>query len=295
MADPAAIAKLVLGTAGLGMPYGLPGADGRPPQPVGEDRAAAVIARAVAIGIRAFDTAPAYGVAEERLGRYLGPVGTVWTKLAHGQLPTCSLDDSLRRLGRARIDLVQWHNWSPGAVAEADWQALARDPRVGALGCSTYGPDDARAGVACGRFAVVQVEWNLLDQRVLDALVDVSGAQPLTVPGRPRTRIAVRSVWLQGVLHDRLLPAHLAPLGPARERARRFADGLGLPLPVLALRAALDHPLVHHVLIGADHPDQFAVVEAALAAPPLPVEVRARLASLHAASPLTDPRTWSRP
>ena len=50
------------------------------------------------------------------------------------------------------------------------------------------------------------------------------------------------------------------------DNTRRFADGLGLPLPVLALRAALDHPLVHHVLIGADHPDQFAVVEAALAA-----------------------------
>ena len=289
------MADLVLGTVALGLPYGLPAANGTPPQLIDEADAAALIRRAFAAGIRTFDTAPAYGCAEERLGRALGAEGVVWTKLGHDgswEGAEASLSASCRRLQRARIDLLQVHKWTPAIGARADfiaaWAAFGADPRVAALGCSTYGLDDALAAVRSGLFRVVQVEWNLLNQAVVDGVAAEAAACGVA--------LAVRSVLLQGVLTSRgdVLPAHLASLAPARARIVDLAQEWGMPLAALALRAALDHPGISHVLIGLDGAVQ---LDEALAArdllPLLPAQCET-LAGCHVGGPATDPRTWGR-
>lgn len=296
-----AIDRIVLGTVALGLPYGLPPAGTTAPVLVDEAVAAGLIDAARQGGIDVFDTAPAYGVAEERLGRALGPAGTVWTKVdarltAVDDLPVrvpASLDASLVRLRRGRLDLLQWHNWTAALGAHAGWrqawQAVTADPRVAARGCSTYGVDDAVAAVTSGWFQVVQVEGNLLNPRVLDALVEPARRNGVT--------IAVRSVFLQGVLTPKgtALPPHLAALGPARERAAARAAALSLPLHHLALRAILDHPVAPRVLVGLDGLDQLADTMAAATRVPLSAREQAALADLAVDPALTDPRTWGRP
>ena len=274
--------KLVLGTAALGLPYGLPAKSGGVPELISEAAAIALVHAALAAGITTFDTAPAYGVAEERLGRALAGAGAVWTKLGHDRDWSgidASLDRSCARLGRHRLDLMQVHNWSPTLDSDGVLDALARDPRIAAVGCSTYGVDDARSAVRDGRFAVVQVEWNLLNQEVIAAV----GAE-----ARQRgVRLAVRSVLLQGVLTAKPLPPHLAGLALARVAAAAAADRAGLTLPAYAIAAACGHPHIERVLIGLDSPAQLAT---ALAGAAHPVAVDP---ALHVGGPLTDPRTWN--
>lgn len=285
--------RVVFGTAALGLAYGL-GRDGAPPSLMDEGVAASLVREALALGVDTFDTAPAYGVSEERLGRALEGRATVWTKVGRERagdlratLPR-ELEASLERLRRPRVELLQWHNWT-GALLEDRafvdaWHALREDARVGALGATTYGRDDALRAVESGLFDVIQVEFNLLNRSVVDVIADAARER--------RVEIAVRSVLLQGALTDdaRTLPRDES-LVAAVARARDAAHARGLRLEQLALRAAFAEPSIRWVLVGIDHPAQLAdCIEAANAA----TAADASLRELDlGGAPATDPRTWA--
>ena len=279
-----AFMKLVMGTAALGLPYGLPAhADGVPAL-IAEDEARQLIHTALVEHIDTFDTAPAYGVAEQRLGDALGQRACVWTKLGHDRdwdSIAASLTRSCQRLRRERIDVVQIHNWQPDLPIAAMLDALRADPRVAMVGCSTYGVDAALSAVRDGGFGLVQVEWNLLNQQVVDAIGDEAAKRGVL--------IAVRSVLLQGVLSERPLPAHLAALGAARAAVTRGAQHQGMSLAQFAIASACGHPRIDRVLVGVDAPEQLHVALAAMRAPVSPDT------HLHVGGPLTDPRTWKAP
>lgn len=280
------VQRLVLGTAALGLAYGLPDAAGR--RGAAAEEAGAVLAAAASAGIGAIDTAPAYGTAEDLVGMHAASGPAVWTKLGAGDAAG-SWTASLTRLRRTRIDLLQWHNWT-AAVAHSDdfrrtWDAAHQAPEIMALGATTYGIEDALAAVASGCFAVVQVEFNLLNQAVVAAVAPHARAAGV--------RVAVRSVWLQGVLTARGDSPALAPdLRAARAAAITRAEHLGSDLPALALRAALDHPGIDHVLIGSGSRAELASALVAAEAAPLAARDHAELIDLHVGGSLCDPRTW---
>ncbi|HSO36929.1 MAG TPA: aldo/keto reductase, partial [Labilithrix sp.] len=189
--------KLVFGAASLGMAYGLPRQGAAANVAPSEADAASLVERALALGITTFDTAPAYGASEERLGRILGARASVWTKVTAGD-PGASLAASLERLRRPRVELLQWHNWTAALGRDdawtAAWSALRGDARVARLGATTYGVDDAVAAATSGLFDVVQCEFHVLNQGVVVALAEHVARGAITV--------AVRSVLLQGALTD---------------------------------------------------------------------------------------------
>ena len=291
--------RLVLGTAALGLAYGLPSTDGSIAAP-DESAAVALIREAWHKGIRCFDTAPAYGEAEVRLGRALPTQGAIWTKFDRRLHPgpwssalTDSLAGSVQRLGRSQVDIFHWHNWTRAIADDAAcanaWSALRADPRIGRLACSTYGVEDALAAVQSGWFSLVQVEANVLNRSVLRAI-----ARPARERG---VKIAVRSVFLQGVLTPKgtLLPAGLSGLQHARTLCVALAERLGMPLHHLALRALLADPDVAYVLIGVDRPQQLADALEAATGSPLPRDVSETLAGYEPHDlTLTDPRTWAK-
>jgi aryl-alcohol dehydrogenase-like predicted oxidoreductase len=274
--------KLVFGAASLGMAYGLPRAGAAANTAPTDADATMLVERALQLGVATFDTAPAYGDSESRLGRMLGARGHAWTKVASGD-PSASLDASLGRLQRSRVELLQWHNWTAALATDAGWRScwsrLRGDPRVDKLGATTYGVADAVAAADSGLFDVVQCEYNVLNQRVVGALAGRGIA------------VAVRSVYLQGALTDegRALPDRPV-LRAGVERARVAARG---SLTRLALRAALEHPAIMHVLVGIDRAAQLDEAIAIADGPALDPDQRAALATLDlAGDPATDPRTW---
>lgn len=284
--------RLVFGAASLGMPYGLPRQGAGTNVAPAESDAVALVERALERGITTFDTAPAYGESEARLGRLLGTRGRVWTKVASGD-PARSLDASLERLRRSRVELLQWHNWT-AALGQDDawtsaWRSLRGDARVAQLGATTYGVADAVAAAESGLFDVVQCEFHILNQGVVNALANACGK------GTSKVAVAVRSVLLQGALTDdgRELP-DLPVLREGVARARAAAEGVGLTR--LAMRAALEHDAIAYVLVGIDRLEQIEEASHIASGAPLDAATAARIADLDLhGDAACDPRTWSRP
>lgn len=282
--------RLVFGTAAIGMPYGLPRVGATASEAPSLEAVHALIERALDLGITTFDTAPAYGDSEKRLGEALRDRGEVWTKVTSGS-PVVSLEASLRSLQRPRVELLQWHNWTAALGADPkwrdEWTSLRSDHRALALGATTYGVADALAAVASGHFDVVQVECNLVNQGVVNAIANAETDRAVSV--------AVRSVYLQGALTDegRSLPDRPA-LHQGVARARTLAGTLGVSLTQLALRFALEHPAIKHVIVGFDRPAQLEqachIAGSSLA---LPLDSKGKIEALDLrGDPAADPRNW---
>jgi aryl-alcohol dehydrogenase-like predicted oxidoreductase len=185
--------QLGLGLIGIGKVWGhVPGEV--PP----EGEVQTLLAAAVEMGIRYFDTAASYGVSEERLGAFLRSLDTatrasltIATKFGehwdagrgepfvdHRCDALCrSLDRSVTRLGR--IDILQLHKTTPEVLASDD---LARAWEYAeSLGIRRYGPsvsDVQSAAVALRepRYTVMQLPFNRSSERFATT-VEAAGAR----------------------------------------------------------------------------------------------------------------------
>ncbi|WP_371401121.1 aldo/keto reductase [Kribbella sp. NBC_00662] len=232
--------------------FGLGGSHlGEPPGPDGDATAAATVDAAYQAGIRFFDTSPAYGDSERRLGTALQkrPRGEflVSTKVV-GDDPKVSIDKSRAQLGLA-VDLVLAQDESVyptldrlrrdgtikavGAVSD-DWQELDRLVRDVELDC-----------------VLLTAQYNLLDR---DA-----------VPLLDRCLARGVSVIVSGVLTPQVLQADTV-------QARRISavcERYGVSLPQAALAFPSRHSAVTSVLIAASSPAEIRA-DAALVRQPVP-------------------------
>lgn len=268
-------------------PYGLgTGPLGGLFAPVSDEQAEQTLAAAWAAGIRYFDTAPHYGagLAERRLGRFLRnlPGGAaqavVSTKVGRVLVPgegteegfpgrtgyvrvrdysrdgvLRSLEDSLRRTGLDRFDLVLIHDpddhWEQAAGQAYPALAELRDQGVvGAIGAGMNQAEmltrfvretDVDAVLVAGRYT----------------LLDRTAAREL-LPECERRGVAVivGGVFNSGVLAGGTTFDYEAAPPEVLERVRglrRICRSYGVPLPAAALRFPHRHPAVTTVLIGA--------------------------------------------
>ena len=202
-------AELVLGTAQLGLAYGIANGRGQP-----EDAQAQLIVRAAANGgVRWIDTAAAYGSSEARIGLHLPrhsgcrvatklmpldefndetPLATVLRSVENSVHRSCS------RLRSDRLDVLLVHRahhltWRDGAI----WKRLKNLRDEGVifdLGASVYSPDEALAALAIPCVRHLQLPFNLLDWRWRDSGVVDALAK------RSDVTVHARSAYLQGLL-----------------------------------------------------------------------------------------------
>ncbi|MFD3518982.1 aldo/keto reductase [Streptomyces sp. NPDC058653] len=281
------VSGLSFGSAGIGNLY----------TPVEPDQAAAAVDAAWDAGIRYFDTAPHYGLglAERRVGealrsrpradytlstkvgRLLEPLPfadgddldngfavrathrRVWDFSADGVAR--SIDDSLKRLGTDRIDMVYLHD-PDHHLAEALGQAypaLERLRAEGVVGAIGAGMNQTAALTRFLRDTDVDVvlcagRYTLLDQSALTELL-------------PEAAERGKSVIVGGVFNSGLLadprPGQTydyAAAPPALlERALRIksvAERHGVPLRAAAIAYPLRHPAVASVLVGTRSPGE---------------------------------------
>lgn len=293
------MSALGLGTAQLGLPYGVSNRKGQP----SEAEAAAILECALEGGIRTIDTALAYGDAEALLGRLLPGDADVRivTKTAPSKGREAGAADpdevkrsahrSLERLRRDRLDALLVHHGSdlalPGGERLARCLTELRDAGlVRKLGVSIYDREELDVARSLLPLDVVQLPLNALDRRLL-----LDGT--LAALAGEGVEVHVRSAFLQGLLlmDPEELPARL---GAARAPLRRFRElgerhGLG-PLEA-ALAAVRDLPGLGTILVGANSAAELAGCIAALDAP-----VPAGFAAVDLAvddPAVIDPRRWT--
>ena len=265
--------------------------------PVDDDAALATLEAAWDAGIRAFDTAPHYGVglSERRIGRFLAgrPRGdyVLSTKVgrllepadgdvdgAEGYYGTpsltrvrdysrdgvlASLEASLGRLGVDRVDIALIHDpddHGPEALDGA-YPALAELRAEGVVGAVGVGMNQAE-----------MLEW-FLPRADLDCvlvagrytLLDTRAAVALFPECRRRgVAVLAGGVFNSGVLVDPGPSAtydYLPAPAHVTERARRIGAACarhGVPIGAAALQFALRHPAVTAAVVGARSPAEIA-------------------------------------
>ena len=284
------------------------------------------IARALDAGVNYFDTAVQYGngESEKNLGRVLNKLkpkdAIVGTKVRLppdtgpiAEVIAKSLEGSLQRLGRERVDILHLHNpiTSSGGgntlsarevrdeVVPA-FEALRRQGKLRFLGITAVGETSALHAVIDARvFDSAQVSYNMLNPSAATALPPNYPAQDY---GKLFDHTQAAGVGVVGIRvlaggalsgsgerHPIASPPP-SPIGSAKsydgalKRAQRLSplvtDGFAVSLAEAATRFCITHPAMGTILVGVATPQQFEDALAAVMRGPLPKAALDRLAAL---------------
>jgi aryl-alcohol dehydrogenase-like predicted oxidoreductase len=303
-----AIEKRPLGRTGTDVTilgYGAMELRGQPHGPAIDDEDAGRLLNAVLdAGIDLIDTSVDYGRSEELIGRYLGhrrdeyflaskcgcllqvPSG-VSPPFPHDYSPgnvRADVEQSLRRLGTDRLDLVQVHMSPSRAQLEADatvetMQSLRDEGKIRFIGMSGILPN-LPDHIAMGVFDVFQIPYSAV-QREHEELITAAaatGAGTLIRGGAARGAPAEDKDWRRG------------PLGLAEgEGQRRWessgVDDLldGMTRMEFVLRFTLSHPDLSSTIVGTSQVGHLQANLAMAEKGPLPAglyeQARSRLPS----------------
>jgi aryl-alcohol dehydrogenase-like predicted oxidoreductase len=236
-----------------------------------ENEIARLLSAAVDLGVTLFDSARAYGVSEERIGRHLasrrnqivistkGGYGVEGVADWTGEVIVRGVDEALRRLRTDRIDIFHLHSCPRETLERGEVvRALEETQRAGKILVAAYsGENEALAWAAASeRFGSIQCSVNLVDQRSL--------ALPLQALGVIGKRPLMNAAWR---FAER-------PVGDYAEIYWERFQGLRARLGErdwgnLALRFAAFAPGVSSVIVGTRRLDHLRKNVAALEDGPL--------------------------
>jgi spore coat polysaccharide biosynthesis protein SpsF len=303
--------ELTLGTAQLGMDYGIANRAGQPALPV----AIRMVRQAVAHGVTALDTARAYGDAESVVGQALTGAWRsrveVITKLDPlASLPQnatvnevrAAVDDSVKRsceaLRSKTLSTLLLHRSSHhDAWGGAAWRRLLElrdDGTIGNLGASVYEPREALDLLQDMAITHLQIPMNVLDWRWRASGFDRA------VVRRPDVVVHARSALLQGVLADS--PPSLWPVSAGFDAAaclrqlRKLTAEFGRQsMTDLCLAYVRSQPWITSVVVGCETLEQVDENLELLCRPKLTTEQCAELERSLPEAPedLLNPSQWN--
>jgi aryl-alcohol dehydrogenase-like predicted oxidoreductase len=258
--------KIGLGTVQFGMAYGVTNSRGRMP----EQEAADTLALAARHGIRVLDTAQAYGDGEAVLGGILPDKHDfrIVTKVAKFEMPDNLRGNFLKSLARLRqgsIYALLCHDAEQLLKPEAAavWQAmkaLRAEGYVEKIGASVYSQEQITGLLAAFDVDVIQLPFNLLDQRLL-----ASGE--LRRLKRRGVEIHARSTFLQGVLlsDPEDLDERFAEFRGHLNELRNILRAHDLSPLSGALACSIQRPEIDTVLVGVTGVAEMREILAAVA------------------------------
>ncbi|RCR71170.1 aldo/keto reductase [Larkinella punicea] len=261
-----AVSELAFGGVEIGLPYGI-GVKSAADM-LSEDESIRLLHEATESGVNFFDTARLYGASEAIMGKAFRDrreqvvIGTKCRQLrdGNGELPNgsdlkklikTSLLESLTALQTDYVDIFMLHQADLGILENDEIPQIFADLRAeGAIrstGVSTYTVEETQKAIETGVWDVIQLPFNLMDQRQ---------AQAFAQAAEKGVGIVVRSVLMKGLLTSKGHQLHPA-LADVENHLRRFDDlvATGFPdLSTLAVRFVATFPEVSSLLVGIDKP-----------------------------------------
>jgi len=256
-----------------------------------------ILDAAWALGIRAFDTAEAYGASAERLRKWSEARANfesleIVTKVAleGPDLTAASLEETaneaLERFhGTSRLTIL-----SHGPADPDRWASIVAAAHTynAGVGQSVYTAEEVRKALMLPSVERIQVPGNVADMRAISARGDTSA------------KLDVRSVYLQGILLENPLRAEKRAPGSGRfvREIRSLAASLGTDLAPLLIASMLATVReTDRLVIGVDSVEELDAISAAFdLSREVVQEFTGKLETL-AGDPdiegFLDPRAWS--
>lgn len=257
--------KLVLGTVQLGMKYGLNNTHGQPTK----EESFMILDKALASGIDTFDTAWAYGEAEDVLGAWIkernlaGKIKIISKMKPHAlndypdgtkavDIVEMEVEKSLKRLGVKSLDGYLLH--SPNYVymnyIMEGLQKIKEKGLVKNIGVSIYDEPEALQAASLG-VDYIQIPYNAFDQRLDSTLFfDLAKENNVTV--------FARAPFLQGLLlmQPQHLPAHLVFIAPHLEKFISICKKYNLSQGEASLAFSLENCRADYIVFGVETSEQ---------------------------------------
>jgi aryl-alcohol dehydrogenase-like predicted oxidoreductase len=258
-----------------------------------DEDAFAIMDAAWSLGIRAFDTADAYGGgrSERAIGKWIRATGhrpTLTTKtfapmdvgddsgLARDRVLR-QIESSLERLGVDRVHIYLAHAPDPGVPVEetmATFEELVEGGVITAYGVSNVNGDELRAALAAGRPALVQNSYSLLDRDVEQDVLPLCVANDVAFEAFS----PLAGGWLTGKYHrgEQPPPGSRMTLRPgpyaefqsdrvfdALDRFAAAAEARGTDMATLAQAWLVAQPNVTALVAGPRRPEHLRTAVAA--------------------------------
>ncbi|MFY9934432.1 MAG: aldo/keto reductase [Streptosporangiaceae bacterium] len=277
--------------------YGAMELRGQPRGPqIADEDAGRLLTAVLDAGISLIDTSPDYGRSEELMGRYIGhrrdeyflaskcgcpldPPADAPPPYPHDYSPgnvRADVEQSLRRLGTDRLDLVQVHMSPSKATLQEnhtvetlrDLQAEGKVRFIGMSGILPHLPDQ----IAMGVFDVFQIPYSAVQRDHEDLITEAAdgGAGTFIRGGAARGAAAEDKNWRTGPLSQD------PGVGQRNWETSGIADMLsdaGMSNMEFVLRFTLSHPGLSTTIVGTSNPAHLASNIAIAVKGPLPEDL----------------------
>lgn len=297
--------ELVLGTAQLGMPYGIANKDGQPDS----NQVAEILNLSVENNLLTWDTAPVYGNSEEAIGRYIAKhkcTPVICTKLPSLSKSTINRNDlsaihafvnrnlqaTLSALGLASIDTYYIHDENDLEFGNGNMLQVFSELKASGLinraGISVYTPEIALSALAIEFFDAIQVPYNLFDRRF----------QPIMASAKEQgMAVHVRSIFLQGLffLDEDSVTKKVPSALPFVAKLHELVQAINSTTDKLAMGYVKANPNVSHLLVGVEKLSQLQTNINLFSLPPLETSLQMELENLFMDIPVSvvNPALWA--
>jgi aryl-alcohol dehydrogenase-like predicted oxidoreductase len=302
------ISQLTLGTAQLGLNYGVANKNGKPDR----KRSLEILNIASSHGVNCFDTAPSYGDSEKIIGSFISsythfsepPI--IVTKLGPINLTGKGTFDSVYHLVREhitksvaqlqleKIPIYLLHRASDIDIYDGliirSLLRLKDEGLIEILGVSVYSPEEIEHALEISAIKAIQVPINIFDHRLLRrGLLDQLNHKNFIV--------FARSIFLQGLFFldpDNLPPRLELAKRPLRQ-LHQLSHSQGISIAEIALTFVRDLSGITSLVIGAETPNQVLEDIDLMESPPLSSKLRERIMSTFSdlSLELINPSLWN--
>jgi aryl-alcohol dehydrogenase-like predicted oxidoreductase len=250
--------RLGLGTVQFGLNYGVSNTNGK----TETSEVVRILEYAASVGLDVLDTAALYGESEKVLGLCItaGKNFSVITKTPKFSNGNITRDDvmtlentfiqSLNKLQVKSVYGLLLHNTDDllkpnGALLWGKMTELKNQGLTAKVGISVYTGEQIEQALERFPVEIVQVPFNILDQRLLkDGLLQRVANAGIEVHSR--------STFMQGLLLMPVdkIPPYFAPIYPLLKRYHEYIGTLGLSCLEAALAFVLAHREIDKVIVG---------------------------------------------
>jgi uncharacterized protein len=238
--------KIILGTAQLGMPYGIAGGKLKTKEEV-----FSILKTAKAKGVKDLDTANVYGNAEKIIGEFNERYGCQFNINTKFKGHENSIEDQvLKSLEKLKIDALNtcfFHSFEEFMMDSTflkSLEKLKKEKMIQSIGLSVYTNEQFEIALNAP-VDVIQIPFNVLDNWLERGAL-------IRLANKKNKKIQIRSIFLQGLFFLENLPQKLEKLKIPLKEVMALSKKWNIPVAQLLIGYANSFNAIDSVLIGVD-------------------------------------------